>query len=47
MAGFEVSIYGRFWVSTEALAPPGSVLAPPDAIHRVWKEMRVFREICG
>ena len=24
MAGFQVSIYGRFWVSTEVLEPLGS-----------------------
>jgi len=28
MAGFEVIIYGRFWVIAEAQAPPATVLLP-------------------
>ncbi len=40
MAGFEVSIYGRFWVSTEAPAVRERRLRPADYRARTWVTRR-------
>ncbi len=57
MAGFEVSTYGRIWVSTEGEVPPEMfmVVAAPAAegspiiqVHRpMWAEGQTVREFMG